>query len=64
MICPKWYVGQVGQGAKKPYGGFFYQNSHIKKTMIYCDAKCHMPSLRLTTSITKCHMVWFRCHMA
>jgi hypothetical protein len=23
MICPKWHVGQVGQEAKKPYGGFF-----------------------------------------
>jgi hypothetical protein len=23
MICPKWHVGQVGQGAKEPYGGIF-----------------------------------------
>jgi hypothetical protein len=30
MTCPKWHFGQIGQGARKPYGGFFYQNSSKK----------------------------------
>jgi len=23
MTCPKWHFGQIGQGARKLYGGFF-----------------------------------------
>jgi hypothetical protein len=30
----KWQFGQVGQGAKKPYGGVFRPKFLIKKAMI------------------------------
>jgi hypothetical protein len=32
MTCPKWHFGQVGQGAKKPYGGFCLPKFVIKKS--------------------------------
>jgi len=29
--CPKWHCGQVGQGAKKPYGGVCFTKILGKK---------------------------------
>jgi hypothetical protein len=37
MTCPIWHFGQIGQGAKKPYGGFFLLKFMVKKTMISCS---------------------------
>jgi hypothetical protein len=31
MICPKWHVGQVGQGAKNHMGGFLIEIPTLKK---------------------------------
>jgi hypothetical protein len=31
---PKWHFGQVGHGAKKPYGGFFGPKFLVKKIKI------------------------------
>jgi hypothetical protein len=32
MSSPKWHFGQVGQGAKKPFGGLFVMKFPIKKS--------------------------------
>jgi hypothetical protein len=43
--CPKWQFGQIGQGAKKPYGGVFLTKIPSQKVVIsyseYCTLICY-----------------------